>query len=141
MSTHRTCPTPVRRGATVTGRLIVLTVAVVLLGRFSVATQAEPKPATLLQPAAPVAPEAGADKGGCGSNPAADAAWLERVRAAAQASNSPTPDGSTQASAPKWSCKTTTVKAEPVWKGQPLTFTFDVGNEGNADLHIKVKGG
>ncbi len=42
----------------------------------------------------------------------------------------------------KWACDQQTVSAEPVWRGQKdLTFTFDIRNEGTADLLIRAKGG
>ena len=43
---------------------------------------------------------------------------------------------------PKWACDRQTVTAEPVWRGEKsLTFTFDIRNEGTADLRINAGGG
>lgn len=51
----------------------------------------------------------------------------------------PTPsDGGPQ---PRWVCKEQTVTADPVWAGEKAEFVFEIGNEGEADLQIKLKGG
>ncbi len=42
---------------------------------------------------------------------------------------------------PKMVAKNTTAKAEPVWRGQPLKFDFEIRNEGTADLMLWPKGG
>ncbi|MCK4624816.1 MAG: hypothetical protein KAV00_05870 [Phycisphaerae bacterium] len=41
----------------------------------------------------------------------------------------------------KWACDQTTVTLDPVWKGKPLVFNFNIRNEGTANLHIRAKGG
>lgn len=42
----------------------------------------------------------------------------------------------------KWACDKTEVVLAPVWRGsKSLTFSFDIRNEGTADLHIRAKGG
>lgn len=42
----------------------------------------------------------------------------------------------------KWACDQQTVALEPVWRGdKQLTFTFNIRNEGTADLKIKARGG
>lgn len=40
-----------------------------------------------------------------------------------------------------WSCTEPIVKHEPIWTGKPAVFTFNIGNNGTADLQIKAKGG
>jgi hypothetical protein len=42
---------------------------------------------------------------------------------------------------PRWVCDQTTVKAEPVWEGKPVTFKFAFRNEGQAVLRVKARGG
>lgn len=43
---------------------------------------------------------------------------------------------------PKWVCDQQTATAEPVWRGQSsLTFSFNIRNEGTADLKINARGG
>jgi translation initiation factor IF-2 len=42
---------------------------------------------------------------------------------------------------PKFACKETKVTAEPVWKGQTAEFAFEIGNEGQVPLAIRLKGG
>jgi hypothetical protein len=42
---------------------------------------------------------------------------------------------------PKWVCKEQTVTAGPVWAGKKLEFPFEIKNEGEANLTIRVKGG
>jgi len=42
----------------------------------------------------------------------------------------------------KWVCKEPTAKVDPIWRGdQNLTFSFDIKNEGTADLRFKARGG
>ena len=42
----------------------------------------------------------------------------------------------------KWACDKQTVALEPTWRSnKPITFTFDIRNEGTADLKIKARGG
>ena len=42
----------------------------------------------------------------------------------------------------KWACDQQTAALEPVWRSdKSLTFTFNIRNEGTADLKIKAKGG
>jgi len=38
-------------------------------------------------------------------------------------------------------CKQPKVTAEPVWRGQKVDFVFEIGNEGEGDLQIKLKAG
>lgn len=40
-----------------------------------------------------------------------------------------------------WLCEQTTVTKDPIWQGKPLTFAFEIRNEGTADLKIKARGG
>ena len=49
----------------------------------------------------------------------------------------PSPDGPQ----PRWVCKQQTVTADPVWAGTKAEFVFEIANEGEADLQIKLKGG
>lgn len=42
----------------------------------------------------------------------------------------------------KWACDKQTMTLEPVWRGdKPVTFSFDIRNEGTANLKIKARGG
>jgi len=41
----------------------------------------------------------------------------------------------------RWACDKTTVFAEPVWSGQPVTCTFTMRNEGTGELIVKARGG
>ena len=42
----------------------------------------------------------------------------------------------------KWVCDQLTAALEPVWRSdKSLTFTFNIRNEGTADLKIRAKGG
>ena len=42
----------------------------------------------------------------------------------------------------KWACDQQTVTLEPTWRAnKPLTFPFEIRNEGTANLQIKAKGG
>ncbi|MFQ5495600.1 MAG: hypothetical protein ACE5EX_09495 [Phycisphaerae bacterium] len=42
----------------------------------------------------------------------------------------------------KWVCDRNTIALDPVWRGaKSLSFTFEIRNEGTADLKIKAKGG
>ena len=41
----------------------------------------------------------------------------------------------------RWVCEQTTVTKDPIWQGKPLTFAFEIRNEGTADLKIKARGG
>jgi hypothetical protein len=42
----------------------------------------------------------------------------------------------------KWACDNQTVTLEPVWRGnKPLTFAFNIRNEGTEDLKIRARGG
>ena len=42
----------------------------------------------------------------------------------------------------KWACDKMTATHEPVWRGdKKLAFSFEIRNEGTADLKIKAKGG
>ena len=43
--------------------------------------------------------------------------------------------------APKWSCAAPSVIAPPLWHGGQIDCTFQVRNQGDANLEIKVKGG
>lgn len=49
----------------------------------------------------------------------------------------PSPDGPQ----PRWVCKEQTLTGEPVWTGKNAEFTFEIANEGEGDLQIKLKGG
>jgi uncharacterized membrane protein len=42
---------------------------------------------------------------------------------------------------PKFACKQKKVVAEQAWQGKQVEFTFTVGNEGEAPLAIRLKGG
>lgn len=42
----------------------------------------------------------------------------------------------------KWACDQQTVTLEPTWRSdKPITFAFDIRNDGTADLEIKARGG
>ena len=42
----------------------------------------------------------------------------------------------------KWSCAQQAMTVEPTWRGaKAVTFSFDIRNEGTADLKIKARGG
>jgi hypothetical protein len=42
----------------------------------------------------------------------------------------------------KWACGNVTSVHQPVWRGdKKLSFSFEIRNEGTADLKIKAKGG
>jgi hypothetical protein len=73
------------------------------------------------------------ESSGCGSA-APEPPWaLEEDKSQAEASA-----GQGQ---PRWVCDQTTVKAEPVWEGKPVTFVFAFRNEGAAPLRVQAKGG
>ncbi|MBI4717949.1 MAG: hypothetical protein HY763_09115 [Planctomycetes bacterium] len=42
---------------------------------------------------------------------------------------------------PKFVAASLTSTIEPVWRGQPLNFKFEIRNEGTADLYVTPKGG
>ena len=42
---------------------------------------------------------------------------------------------------PKYVCKEPEITKQPVWMGRPLTYTFEFENQGEADLHILLRGG
>ncbi|MBN2448409.1 MAG: hypothetical protein JXO22_16905 [Phycisphaerae bacterium] len=80
------------------------------------------RPATVGQAAAKPAQQAQTKQSGCG--PTGDVP-------------APSPNGPH----PKWTCEQPTVTIDPTWRGQPLVFKFPISNQGEADLHIHLKGG
>ncbi|MHC4064297.1 MAG: hypothetical protein ACYSUI_07330 [Planctomycetota bacterium] len=40
---------------------------------------------------------------------------------------------------PRWVCTNQTVTLDPVWRGQPLDYNFQIRNEGTADLRIALR--
>ncbi|MHC4234345.1 MAG: hypothetical protein ACYSUQ_04435 [Planctomycetota bacterium] len=40
---------------------------------------------------------------------------------------------------PRWVCPNQTVTLDPVWRGQPLDYNFQIRNEGTADLRIALR--
>jgi len=42
---------------------------------------------------------------------------------------------------PKFVCEQPKITLDPVWQGEPLVFKFNVRNDGDADLRLKIKGG
>lgn len=56
-------------------------------------------------------------------------------------SRTPTPKPSPTGPHPRWVCKQPKITAEPVWAGEKVDFVFEIANQGEADLHIKLKGG
>lgn len=59
----------------------------------------------------------------------------------AKDSGQPAPKPSAAGPQPRWVCKQTNVTLDAVWRGKPADFTFEIGNEGEGDLKIKLKGG
>ena len=58
-----------------------------------------------------------------------------RKRAPKKAQYKPDPNA-------KWACDQMTVELPPVWRGKKkLTFSFDIRNEGTANLRIGARGG
>ncbi|MBU0637790.1 MAG: hypothetical protein KKB50_02920 [Planctomycetes bacterium] len=49
----------------------------------------------------------------------------------------PSPDGPQ----PKWTCEKPAITTEPVWRGAPLEYVFEIGNQGEGPLQIQLKGG
>jgi hypothetical protein len=70
---------------------------------------------------------------GCGSS-ASEPPWALEV-------GKPQDEASAGQGQPRWVCDHTTVKAEPVWEGKPVTFKFPFRNEGETVLRVKAKGG
>jgi|GEM_PF-7119868 len=62
---------------------------------------------------------------GCGSKPGVNAA--------------PTP--SQTGPHPKYVCQAPKCVLDPIWRGTDAVFTFTIGNEGEADLQIRLRGG
>ena len=72
-----------------------------------------------------------------GSKARSDATPIFRQRKKGRARTALPPDPNA-----KWACDKTEVALPPVWRGaNDLTFSFDIRNEGTADLHIRAKGG
>jgi hypothetical protein len=78
---------------------------------------AKAKPAT----SAPAAKKSG----GCGD------------KDAQKATPTPSPTGPQ----PHFVCKQSKIEAEPVWQGTDAVFVFEIANEGEGKLDIKIKGG
>lgn len=87
------------------------------------------------QPTAVAAPPAKA--GGCAGDPIspAEAAAITKVQ------QNPSGAAGESAGSPKLVATKTTVTAEPVWRGQPFKFDFEIRNTGTADLMLWPKGG
>ena len=58
-----------------------------------------------------------------------------------KASGSAYPEPSPTGPHPRFVCKQQDITADPVWQGEKLDFTFEIRNEGEADLQIKIRGG
>lgn len=86
-----------------------------------------PAAAAAAQPATqqPADPNAAAGSHGCGAT--GEALDL----------NPPPPD----APQPQYVCNTPRVTAEPIWKGESVTFKFTIANGGQAPLNVMLKGG
>jgi cytoskeletal protein RodZ len=52
-----------------------------------------------------------------------------------------TPKPSPTGPQPRFVCKQSKIEAEPVWQGTDAIFVFEVANEGEGKLDIKIKGG
>jgi hypothetical protein len=53
----------------------------------------------------------------------------------------PPPEPSPEGPQPRYVCKEPKITAEPVWHGAHLDYVFEIGNEGEGDLRILLRGG
>jgi hypothetical protein len=54
-------------------------------------------------------------------------------------SREPEPKPSPEGPQPRWVCKQPKITADPVWSGGQVDFVFEIANEGEGDLKIKLK--
>ncbi len=54
-------------------------------------------------------------------------------------SKEPDPQPSPEGPQPRWVCKEPQITAEPAWSGKQVDFVFEIANEGEGDLKIKLK--
>jgi hypothetical protein len=64
-----------------------------------------------------------------------------RVRAGNAAAKPGTPTPSPTGPQPLWACGEPKCVIEPVWRGEKAEFVFTIGNEGEGNLHFKLKCG
>jgi len=116
------------------GRSAILTL-VAIIGTLSLAALgwSQDKPVSPVGPYTPVQVQPGA-------RPAAGHPTTQASSGCGDKSAAAEPTPSPTGPHPRWVVKEQKVTAEPVWRGKSVEFEFEVANEGEADLLIRLKG-